>query len=221
MSSIPILTKKKIAVLISGRGSNLQALYHYIKHYQLAVEISLVISNKEDAAGLIFCKEHNIPNQVIVSKGKTKAEFDQQLLETLQTLKLDLIILAGFMRILSLDLINIFVDKIINIHPSLLPKYKGLDTQQRALDAHDTKIGASVHVVTESLDSGLIIAQIELGIYPDDNAKSLTIRLLPAEHQLYCYIIGLWARDVLSFSDNIICLYDQALNMPLQLKYVD
>ncbi len=211
---------KKIVVLISGRGSNLQAIYHAIMSEKLPAEIALVVSNREDAAGLVFCQDKKIRNLIVPSKGKTRSEFDTELIEILSEEKPDLIVLAGFMRILTPIFVNAFPNKIINIHPSLLPKYKGLETHQRALDAQDQNMGASVHVVNTDLDGGCIIAQIVMPIYACDTAERLAMRLLPEEHILYAYVIKLWVHNLLHFDDQGVYLCDQKLHSSIQLSAI-
>lgn len=213
-------TIKKIVVLISGRGSNLQAIYHMIMSQKLPVEISLVISNRDDAIGLTFCQAQKIRTHIIDSKGKERSIFDSELVQVISAEKPDLIILAGFMRILTSVFIDAFPNKIINIHPSLLPKYKGLKTHQRALDAQDQITGASVHIVNADLDGGCIIAQIVIPIYELDTAETLATRLLPAEHILYAYVVKLWAYDILHFDAQGAYLCDQKLQSPLQLSAI-
>ncbi len=176
----------KLAVLISGEGSNLQAIIDAIDDGKLNASIEVVISNKASANGLNRAKQAGITAVVVAPvKGQTREEYDQCLLETLAPFAPDLIVLAGFMRILSADFVHAFTDKIINIHPSLLPAYKGMDTHQRVLDAGEPYHGATVHFVTEKLDDGEIIIQSRIKIRPDDDAKSLQQRVHVEEHVIY------------------------------------
>lgn len=173
-----------IVVLISGSGSNLQAIIDDADN--IGVNIQSVISNKADAFGLQRAKNAGITTQVIEHTNfASRKDFDHALINYINTLHPNLIILAGFMRILSANFIVAFAGKILNIHPALLPKYKGLNTHQRAIDAGDTKAGASVHFVTNKLDSGEVILQKSVTIYAHDNATTLAKKVLEQEHILY------------------------------------
>lgn len=176
----------KLAVLISGEGSNLQAIIDAIEAGALNASIELVISNKARANGLNRARQAGISSAVVTSvKGQSREEYDQRLIDTLKPVAPDLIVLAGFMRILSAKFVQQFTGKIINIHPSLLPAYKGLDTHQRVLDAGETYHGATVHFVTEQLDDGEIIVQSRIEISPDDDTESLQQRVHIEEHVIY------------------------------------
>jgi phosphoribosylglycinamide formyltransferase-1 len=183
------MVTKKIVVLISGSGSNLQALadkLHLQKVNQQQVEIIAVISNKRDAFGLERAREANIPTIVVESKGvSSREEYDALLATELDKLQPDLILLAGFMRILTSDFVHQYQGKMLNIHPSLLPKYQGVNTHQRAIDAGDKEHGASVHFVTPELDSGPTVLQAKVPIFAEDTAQELTERVLTQEHQIY------------------------------------
>lgn len=173
-----------VVVLISGSGSNLQSLIDNAD--DIGIKITCVISNVEDAFGLSRAKTANIPTRVITrGKFSTNAQFDEKLAKYIQLFKPKLIILAGFMRILSFDFVKTFEGRILNIHPALLPKFKGLNTHQRAIDAREKYTGASVHFVTNELDSGEIVMQKIVAIDPDDNAKTLAEKVLKQEHILY------------------------------------
>lgn len=173
-----------IVVLISGSGSNLQSIIDNADN--IGVNIQSVISNKANAFGLQRAKNAGITTQVIEHTNfASRKDFDHALINHINTLNPDLIILAGFMRILSADFIAAFAGTILNIHPALLPKYKGLNTHQRAIDAGDTKTGASVHFVTNELDSGEVILQKSVAIDTHDNATILAKKVLEQEHILY------------------------------------
>lgn len=173
-----------IVVLISGSGSNLQSIIDNADN--IGVNIQSVISNKANAFGLQRAKNAGITTQVIEHTNfASRKDFDHALINHINTLNPDLIILAGFMRILSVDFIAAFAGTILNIHPALLPKYKGLNTHQRAIDAGDTKTGASVHFVTNELDSGEVILQKSVAIDAHDNATILAKKVLEQEHILY------------------------------------
>ncbi len=173
-----------IVVLISGSGSNLQSIIDNAN--DIGINIECVISNKVDAFGLNRAKKAGIATQFIDhTQFKTREDFDQKLIQHINTINPELVILAGFMRILSTDFINTFVGKILNIHPALLPKYKGLNTHQRAIDAGEKFAGATVHFVTNELDSGEIILQQSVPIQSIDTAESLAKKVLAQEHLLY------------------------------------
>jgi phosphoribosylglycinamide formyltransferase-1 len=174
----------KVVVLISGSGSNLQSIIDNAD--DIGIKIECVISNKADAFGLQRAKEANIPTKIIDhTQFKTREYFDQALINHINTISPELVVLAGFMRILSVDFIDAFVGKIINIHPALLPKYKGLNTHQRAIDAGEKFAGATVHFVTNELDSGKIILQKSVALEFNDTAESLAKKILKQEHILY------------------------------------
>jgi phosphoribosylglycinamide formyltransferase-1 len=184
-------TVYKLAVLISGEGSNLQAIIDSIKAKILDAQVVLVISNQANANGLNRANRAGIPNQAIRTiKGETRAQYDQRLIEALVPYSPDLIVLAGFMRVLSRRLIQQYADRIINIHPSLLPAYKGIDTHQRVIDANEQYHGATVHYVTEAIDAGELILQSRIKIQPQDTAKTLQQRIQAEEHIIYPRAIG-------------------------------
>jgi len=180
---------KKIVVLISGSGSNLQALIDKLHQQQIndqQAEIVAVISNKSDAYGLQRATDAGITATVVASKGvASRQEYDALLASELEKLQPDLIILAGFMRILTTDFVNQYQGKMLNIHPSLLPKYPGVNTHQRAIDSGDKEHGATVHFVTPELDSGPTVLQAKVPVFPEDSAQDLADRVLTQEHQIY------------------------------------
>ena len=180
------MIKKNCAVFISGRGSNLEALIKEAENENFPIQIKLIISDNINANGLKFSETYNIESYLIDnSKFKNKDEFEKNLLNQLKIRNIELICLAGFMRILSSEFINSFSGPILNIHPSLLPKYKGLNTHQRALDNNDKIAGCTVHFVSEELDSGKIILQKSLNINENETAETLMKRVLKLEHQAY------------------------------------
>jgi len=185
-----------LAVLISGSGSNLQSIIDHIDQGKLNARIACVISNNPDAFGLKRAKMHNIPFYCVENSGFTdKAGFEKAILEILADKKPDLIILAGFMRILSEEFISHYNDRILNIHPSLLPKYKGLNTHARALAAGDKAHGATVHVVTADLDSGEIIVQKACQIDSHDDENTLQQKVHKIEHVIYPQAITLYTES--------------------------
>ena len=175
--------KIKTAVFISGTGSNLKNLIKFSKQKNFPTSINLIISNKSKAKGLIYGKIFKIKKKVVVFDNKIFAE--KKILSLLIKNKIELICLAGFMKILSKSFIQKFNGKILNIHPSLLPKYKGLNTHARALKNHEKYSGCTVHLVNAKLDSGKIILQKKVKIYKNDNIKTLSKRVLKQEHKLY------------------------------------
>jgi len=181
----------RVVCLISGGGSNLQALIDWQTKGLLGdAEIIGVVSNKADAFGLERAKKAGISVSCLSHRDyPDRLAFDQALMKVIDGYQPDLVVLAGFMRILTSEFVNHYVDQLINIHPSLLPKYKGLHTHQRAIKAGDATAGATVHWVTEELDSGGIIRQVEVPIYADDSEESLKQRVLEAEHTLYPSVI--------------------------------
>jgi len=171
-----------VGVFISGRGSNLKELIKYSKKNNTNWKIKLVISNKKEAKGLAYAKKNRIINYGIENK---KAQFEKKALRHLKKNKINLLCLAGFMKILSKEFIKKSKFKIINIHPSLLPKYKGLNTHERAIKAGDKYAGSTVHYVTAKLDSGKKILQTKVKILKKDKPNSLANRVLKAEHIIY------------------------------------
>jgi phosphoribosylglycinamide formyltransferase-1 len=171
-----------VGVFISGRGSNLKELIKYSKKNNTIWKIKLVISNKKEAKGLAYAKKEKIINYAIENK---KPQFEKKTLRYLKKNKINLLCLAGFMRILSKEFIKKSKFKIINIHPSLLPKYKGLNTHERAIKAGDKYAGSTVHYVTAKLDSGKKILQTKVKILKKDKPNSLANRVLKAEHIIY------------------------------------
>ncbi len=186
--------KKNTAVLISGRGSNLRSLIKYSKEKKSLIRIVIVVSDNFSAKGLNHANKFKINN--IVIKYSNRKSFENRLLKLLKRNNVDLICLAGFMKILSGSFIKKFYKPILNIHPSLLPKYKGLNTHNRAIQNKDKYSGATVHIVSEKLDSGKIILQKKVKILKSDNKKSLEKKVLKIEHKIYPKaIIKLLASD--------------------------
>ena len=176
----------KLVILISGRGSNMVAVANACQIGELNANIRLVVSNRPDAPGLVAAKNLGLPTAIVDHKKFDSREaFDKKLGQLLQSHSPDWIVLAGFMRILTPDFVNQWAGKILNIHPSLLPKYPGLDTHARAIEAGDSEAGASVHIVTQELDAGPVVAQTRVPITSEDTADTLAQRVLAQEHALY------------------------------------
>jgi phosphoribosylglycinamide formyltransferase-1 len=178
--------KARIAILISGRGSNMIALADAVREGAIPnTEISIVISDQPNAAGIEKAKQLGIETAVIKRGGRSREEHDREIIATLRARSVDLVCLAGYMRILSHEFIEAYRGRILNIHPSLLPLFPGLEPQRQAL-AHDAKTsGCTVHLVDETLDGGPVIAQREVPVHEGDTVESLAARILVEEHKLY------------------------------------
>lgn len=173
--------KRRVVVLISGRGSNMKALVEQANGY----DVVLVASNDPLAPGLAWARDKAIPTWTWESRGVEKPVWEAALNQSLRDHRVGTLALAGFMRILSPEFTHEWAGRIVNIHPSLLPKYRGLDTHKRAIEAGDATAGCSVHLVTEELDSGDVLAQSEVPILDGDTHETLEARVLAAEHSLY------------------------------------
>ena len=218
------MPRRRVAILISGRGSNMSALIDAAKNPNYPAEIVLVLSNRSDAQGLARAAEAGIPTQTIdhVPFGKDRQAFDSAVNEALRSRGVELICLAGFMRLLTPWFVEQWQERLLNIHPALLPAFKGLDTHARALAAGVKIHGASVHFVVPEMDSGAIIAQGGLAVREDDTPESLARRVLGIEHQLYPAALKLVAEgrvrlhdgrcivDADSSSENILLVPDVA-----------
>lgn len=202
----------RLAVLISGRGSNLQAFIDACHTRDLAATIGIVLSNKPDAQGLERAASAGIPTACIDHRNFNDREsFDQALVDELAQHDVDLVILAGFMRILTPVFINAFEGRLLNIHPSLLPKYPGLKTHQRALDAGDAEAGVTVHFVTQQLDGGPPVLQAKVPIAPDDTAEILAQRVIALEHRIYLIAARWFLEGRLRLTGQRATLDDQLL----------
>ena len=182
--------RTRVAVLISGRGSNMAALLYAAKAKDCLFEIVLVAANDPYAAGLQLANAEGVATFAHSHKGLSRTEFDAIMNAEIKRHRADVVALAGFMRLLSAEFVNEWRERLLNIHPSLLPKYKGLDTHERALAADDKVAGCSVHLVTAELDDGPVLAQTEVAIMPGDTPETLAARVLIAEHQLYPRVLA-------------------------------
>lgn len=182
--------RARVAVLISGRGSNMAALVYAAKARECPFEIVLVASNDPEAPGLELARAEGIATVAHSHKGLKRAEFDAILDAEIRKAGAEFVALAGYMRLLSPEFVSGWHGKMLNIHPSLLPRYKGLHTHERALDAGDTHGGCSVHIVTAELDDGPVLGQTEVAILPGDTPDTLAARVLIAEHQLYSRVLA-------------------------------
>ncbi len=177
---------RKLGVLISGRGSNLKAIIDAINDRRLDASIAVVISNRADAPGLDHAAGAGIDTLVLSHKAHgSREDYDRALVDALETRGVEVVCLAGFMRLLSPVFVDAFPDRILNIHPSLLPKYPGLRPQQQALDEGATESGATVHIVNKDLDAGPVVLQQAVPVIAGDTADTLAARILEVEHQLY------------------------------------
>jgi len=176
----------RLGILLSGRGSNFLAIANAIRLEVLKdVEIAVVLSNKEDAPGLALAREINLPALAIPSAGKKRAEHDAAMISELQANKVDLVCLAGYMRIISPEFVAAFPNRILNVHPSLLPAFPGLDAQKQALEFGAKIAGCTVHFVDEAVDHGVIILQRAVTVEDDDTPETLSARILEQEHLAY------------------------------------
>jgi phosphoribosylglycinamide formyltransferase-1 len=180
----------RLGILISGRGSNFEAIANSIARKTLDAEIAIVISNRANAPGIEVARERGMPVRIIPSAGMDRETYDKLLIDELHTHEVDLVCLAGFMRLLSADFIRAFPGRVLNIHPSLLPAFTGLDAQRQALE-HGVRItGCTVHFVDEYLDSGPIVIQAAVPVLDSDTVETLSARILLQEHLIYSKAIG-------------------------------
>jgi len=203
------MSRKRVAVLISGRGSNMAALIEAAKDTTYPAEIALVLSNRGDAGGLLVARAAGISTEVVehTGFGKDRAAFERALQATLDKYRIEIICLAGFMRLLSADFVARWQGRILNIHPALLPDFKGLDTHRRAIEAGVKRHGATVHFVVPEMDSGPIIAQGAVNVQPGDSEEGLAARVLKVEHQIYPLALKLVAEGRIHV-ENGRCLID-------------
>ncbi len=190
------MKRKRVAILISGRGSNMETLIKACAAKDYPAQIVLVISNRPNAAGLTFAKQHDIPAVVVDHKAfDNRSEFEDAMQLELEAAKVELICNAGFMRLLTEKFVETWHDKQLNIHPSLLPAFKGLHTHERALKRGVKLVGCTVHFVRTQMDTGPIIAQSAVAVLPEDTPETLAARVLKAEHVLYPEALKLVASD--------------------------
>ena len=208
------MSKPRIAVLISGSGTNMAALLYAAKHPNCPYEIVLVASNNTDAAGLALAKAEGIPTFAHPHKGLTREAHDAIMHDAIIAAKADYVALAGYMRILSPEFVHKWTGRMLNIHPSLLPLYKGLHTHQRALEAGDSHGGCSVHLVTAELDDGPILGATPVAIMPGDTADSVAARVLIAEHQLYSRVLADYVSREASQDFLIAQVRDRTMALP-------
>ena len=203
-------TPLSLGVLISGGGTNLQAIIDAIGRGELPARIRLVVSNRSDAYGLVRAQRHGLSTAVLSHTGfASREEFDQQMITLLRDHEVELVILAGFMRLLSARFIQAFPQRILNIHPALLPAFPGLHAQRQALERGVRISGATVHLVDEEMDHGPIIMQAAVPVYPDDTEDRLSARILIQEHRIYPAAIKLFAEDRVVVQDERVRIRDE------------
>lgn len=205
-----------VVILISGRGSNMRVIAERAARGELPVSVAAVISDRPDAAGLKAAAELSVPVAALSPKQfPDRPAYDTALAALVRSYNPRLVVLAGFMRILTPNFIAPFADRMLNVHPSLLPKHRGLHTHRRALESRDTQHGVSVHFVTEELDGGPVIMQASLAVRPDDTESSLSARVQQLEHSIYPEVIEWFARERLELRDQQAWLDGQALLQPI------
>lgn len=192
--SIKVAKQVPIGVLISGTGTNLQAIIDAIESGKLDAKIEVVLSNKADAYGLVRARNHHIPTEVLNHKNFSSREtYDEAVVALLRERRVELVVLAGFMRLLSAVFVKAYSNRIMNIHPALLPAFPGLNVQQKALEHGARFSGCTVHFVNEECDEGPIIIQAVVPVLPDDTRETLAVRILEQEHRIYPRAIQLFA----------------------------
>jgi phosphoribosylglycinamide formyltransferase-1 len=193
---------KRIVILISGLGSNMQAIVRACRDEAWAAQVVAVISNRPESAGLAWAREQGLASEAIDHRAHAdRAAFDAALAEAIDRHAPDLVVLAGFMRILTAAFVTRYAGRMLNVHPSLLPAFAGLNTHQRAIDAGCKLAGATVHVVTAELDHGPIVAQAAVPVRADDSARTLAARVLAVEHRLYPQAVRWFVHDELNWTD--------------------
>ncbi len=201
---------KNIVILISGRGSNMQAIVKKCQQENWNAKLSAVISNRADAAGLSFAQESGIPTAVLSHKDfPDRASYDAALVEIVDSYQPDIVVLAGFMRILTSEFVEHYQGRLLNIHPSLLPNFRGLHTHQQAIDAGVRVHGATVHFVTSELDGGPIIAQAVVPVMPDDDEDTLADRVLEQEHKIFPRVVKWMVDDLLKTTEEGKVVFDK------------
>jgi phosphoribosylglycinamide formyltransferase-1 len=211
--SISRTTPLRVAVLASGRGSNLQAIIDAIEAGQVQAQIVAVISNKKDAVALERARKHRLKDLFVDSKpfaGRpdSREAYDRSLLDILQQHDIELVLLAGYMKIVTAVLVNAYVNRMMNIHPSLLPSFPGLDVQKKAIDWGCKLAGCTVHFVTEGVDEGPIIVQAAVPILDDDTPETLAARILVQEHKIYPRAVQLFAEGRLRVDGRRVLIHD-------------
>jgi phosphoribosylglycinamide formyltransferase-1 len=215
LTPAPQRARLPAVILISGRGSNMQVILEQALAGLLALDVRAVISDRAQAPGLATARTLGFSTQLVASApGSARAEYDAELAQAVRAHAPQVVALAGFMRILSRGFVEEFVGRMLNIHPSLLPEFRGLDTHARVLEARERQHGASVHFVTPELDAGPVVIQGRLEVHPDDTEDRLAARVLRIEHQIYPRALGWLADGRLEWNGGNIRLDGQALSAP-------
>ena len=186
---------KNLGILLSGRGSNFEAIARNVQAGKIPARVAVVISNREDAPGLVRAREMGLNTRIIPSKGKEREAYDRELVAVLREFEVDLVCLAGFMRILSPYFVREFRHRILNIHPALLPAFPGTEAQKQALEYGAKFSGCTVHIVDEGVDTGPIVCQAVVPVRDDDTVETLSARILKEEHRIYSEAICLLLQD--------------------------
>jgi phosphoribosylglycinamide formyltransferase-1 len=211
------MSRLPIAILISGRGSNMRVIAERAAAGALPVDVRVVVSDKPSAAGLRIAAEMSIATRVLEPRNfPDRPAYDRALVELLAQFQPQLVVLAGFMRILTSQFIGAFAGRMLNVHPSLLPKYPGLHTHRRCLEAGDTAHGVSIHFVTEQLDGGPVVLQAEVPVLAGDTETALSARVQQAEHRIYPQAIDWFARGRLVLKEGRAWLDGKPLDQPLR-----
>jgi phosphoribosylglycinamide formyltransferase 1 len=206
----------QVVVLISGRGSNMRALVERSRDPAVGYEVAAVVADQPAAGGLAIARDLGVPAHLVAAdKSIARARYDEQLAAAIDPYAPSLIVLAGFMRILSPEFVSRYEGRILNIHPALLPKYPGLHTHQRAIDAHDGQHGATVHFVTADLDEGPAVIQARLRVEPEDDARSLSARVQVLEHRIYPIAVRWFCAGRLRYAAGRAWLDGAALESPV------
>jgi phosphoribosylglycinamide formyltransferase-1 len=199
----------RITILISGRGSNMAAVIDAAATGRIEGAVTHVISNRADAGGLAYARQHGIATSVVDHRAHPSRDaFDAALAEAIDRGEPDLVVLAGFMRILGADFVNRYEGRMLNIHPSLLPAYPGTQTHRRVLEDHGQRHGCTVHFVTPDVDGGPIVAQAEVRVFPDDDVATLAARVLEQEHRLLPEVVGWFCDGRLRLDAGRVCIDD-------------
>lgn len=208
----------RLVVLLSGRGSNFHAIHEAVEAGRLEAQVTAVISDRPKARGLALADELGIDTAIVdPTRFADRSTFEQALTTAIAGFGPSYIVLAGFMRVLGRDIVNRHLGRLINIHPSLLPRHRGLNTHQRVLDAGEREHGASVHFVTPALDAGPVISRVTIDVGDSDDANTLADRLLPLEHRLYPATLALLLNHRVELRHECIQIDDQTLDQPLEL----
>jgi phosphoribosylglycinamide formyltransferase-1 len=210
----------QLAILISGRGSNMAAVARACSDAEINARVGVVIADRPGAMGLTVARDLGIEALTVPWQGAAgRAEFERTLSEAIDSRHVDVVVLAGFMRILSPEFTRHYAGRMLNIHPSLLPKYTGLHTHRRVLEAKDAEHGASVHFVTAELDGGPVVLQSKVPVHSGDTEEQLAARVLATEHVIYCRAIGMMADGRLAWDEGRLRLDGKLLDAPLVEKF--